>query len=114
MAKIEEVKLVDDLDGGQADETVRFTWDGKPREIDLSAEHAARFREALAPYVEASRRVVGPAPAKRSAGSGSRASSADREHNRAVREWAQHNGFEVGDRGRIPADVLDAYSRRAA
>lgn len=115
MAKIEEVKLVDDLDGGRAEETVAFTWDGKPREIDLSAEHAARFREAVAPYVEASRRVVGSAPAKRSTGgTGQRSSTAEREHNRAVREWAQRNGHKIGDRGRIPADVLDAYARRAA
>jgi len=28
-----------------------------------------------------------------------------------VRVWARNNGYEVGDRGRIPADVIEAYDR---
>lgn len=113
MARIEEIKLVDDLDGGQAAETVAFSLDGRHREIDLSAENAEQLRELLAPYVSASRSTVRPA-GKRSAAPASRGSAGDREHNRAVREWAQSNGFEIGDRGRIPADVLAAYAQRSA
>ncbi|MBR7513023.1 Lsr2 family protein, partial [Mycobacterium tuberculosis] len=27
-----------------------------------------------------------------------------------IREWARNNGYDVSDRGRIPADVADAYA----
>jgi len=45
------VELVDDLDGGRADETVNFALDGVAYVIDLSAEHATRLREVLAEFV---------------------------------------------------------------
>jgi hypothetical protein len=52
MAKTVIVKLTDDIDGGDADETVRFALDGKSYEIDLSAANASKLREALKPYIE--------------------------------------------------------------
>ena len=39
-------------------------------------------------------------------------SEADREQNRAIRDWARAQGMKVSDRGRIPADVLQAYQAR--
>jgi hypothetical protein len=45
------VELFDDLDGGRADETVRFALDGVEYEIDLSAAHAAKLRDMLAVYI---------------------------------------------------------------
>ena len=48
MAQIREIRLVDDLDGETADETVEFGIDGKSYEIDLSKENAGRLRDALA------------------------------------------------------------------
>jgi hypothetical protein len=45
------VELFDDLDGGRADETVRFALDGVEYEIDLSAKHAAELRDMLAVYI---------------------------------------------------------------
>jgi hypothetical protein len=55
------------------------------------------------------RRKAAGGPARR-ASSGGRA-SVDREQNAAIREWARKNGFNVSDRGRIPAEVLDAYHK---
>jgi hypothetical protein len=110
MAQKVETKLVDDLDGDEAAETVRFALDGRQYEIDLSTANAARLRDQLAEFVAAARRAGG----RRSAGSGAAPRPAeDREHGRAVREWARENGFKISDRGRIPVDVLQAYAERS-
>ena len=67
MAKTVVVKLTDDIDGGDADETVHFAVDAKSYEIDLSAANAAKFREVLKPYVERGR-IAGGAQRARTAG----------------------------------------------
>src|SRR3954451_4623497 len=56
MAQVSRVRLVDDLDGSEADESVEFTLDGMSLEIDLSKDNAAKLRDILAPYVAAGRR----------------------------------------------------------
>jgi len=56
-----QVLLVDDLDGSEADGTVRFGLDGAEYEIDLNAEHARALRDALSRYVQAARRAGGGA-----------------------------------------------------
>jgi hypothetical protein len=53
------LELVDDLDGGKADETVSFALDGVEFEIDLSAENAARLRDTVAQFVGHARRTGG-------------------------------------------------------
>jgi hypothetical protein len=55
MAKTVIVKLTDDLDGGDADETIQFALDGKSYEVDLSAANASNLRDALKPYMEKGR-----------------------------------------------------------
>jgi hypothetical protein len=61
MAKTLIVKLSDDIDGGDADETVRFALDGKVYEIDLSAANAAKLRGALKLYIDKGRAGSGSA-----------------------------------------------------
>lgn len=111
MAKVETVTLIDDVDGTVADETVEFGVDGKAYEIDLSGANAARLREALAEFAAKGRRLTG-----RARPSFSRAATAsttsDREQTRAMREWANGNGFTVSDRGRLPVNVIEAYNKR--
>jgi nucleoid-associated protein Lsr2 len=107
VAKRETITLVDDLDGGTADEQIEFALDGKSYEIDLSAANSARLREALAPYVSAARRITGR---RRGSSAPSRPSS-DREQNKAIREWAEQQGMTISERGRIPAHILEAYHR---
>jgi Lsr2 len=108
------IQLVDDLDGSAASATVEFALDGKAYQIDLSDENASRLRDALEPFVEAARRPgASRRPSNRQQAAGrqttSRSAASDREHNNAVREWARANGWEVADRGRIPAGVVEAY-----
>ena len=55
MAKTVIVRLTDDIDGGDADETVRFSLDGRSFEIDLSAANASKLRSSLRPYIEKAR-----------------------------------------------------------
>ncbi len=105
MAQKVQVILVDDLDGGQADETVQFGLDGASYELDLSTQNAQKLRDAFAPYVGQARRVgARGAGRKRS----SRSSRGDTDAS-AMREWARANGYEVSDRGRVSATVTEAY-----
>jgi hypothetical protein len=119
VAQIREIRLVDDLDGETADETVEFGIDGKSYEIDLSKENAGRLRDALADFVSAARRAggrrrgsSGPGTASSGAGAAPKGRPAiDREQNQAIRDWARKRGMKVSDRGRIPAEVLEAYHK---
>ncbi|HET7901613.1 MAG TPA: Lsr2 family protein [Candidatus Nanopelagicales bacterium] len=108
MAQKVQVVLVDDLDGGHADETVTFSLDGVAYEIDLSHDNAAALRDTMATYVAHARRL---GSAGRRAGTGrSRAKaggsgSADGPSPAVVREWAKSQGIAVNERGRISADL---------
>ncbi|MGA9373792.1 MAG: histone-like nucleoid-structuring protein Lsr2 [Mycobacterium sp.] len=109
MVKKVTVTLVDDFDGeAPADETVEFALDGVSYAIDLSSKNATKLRGELKQWVEASRRVGGRRRG-RSAGSGRGRAAIDREQSAAIREWARRNGHNVSTRGRISADVIDAY-----
>ncbi|MBC7289911.1 MAG: Lsr2 family protein [Actinotalea sp.] len=109
MAQKNVVMLIDDLDGGDADETVSFSLDGVSYEIDLNAGNAAKMREALAPWVGHARRVGGRS---RSAGRRTSRSGGGAGGSTEIREWARANGYTVSDRGRIPAEVKAAYDNR--
>ena len=106
------ITLVDDLDGTSIDEgkgeTLKFGIDGNEYEIDLSAQNAARLREALEPFVEAARSTN-----KRTrATAGPRSStptSSSKEELTAAREWLRSEGHEVSNRGRISGDMMALY-----
>ena len=53
--------FIDDIDGGEADGTVRFALDGTEYEIDLNARHGEELRAALGRYVTHARKVGGTA-----------------------------------------------------
>ena len=97
------VALEDDLDGGPAEETVRFAVGGTEYEIDLSKKNAKTFRKGLAPFAEHARKA-GPGQRRRPA----RTPSA-RQRSADIRAWAKANGIPVSDRGRIPASVAEQY-----
>ena len=103
MAQKVTVALEDDLDGGPADETVRFAIGGAHYEIDLSTSNAAAFRRQLAPFIDHARKA-GRGPRRRP---GRPASS--RERSGDIRAWAKQTGIAVSERGRIPASVIDQY-----
>ncbi|MEV7626869.1 Lsr2 family protein [Actinoplanes sp. NPDC089786] len=109
MARQTITVLTDDLDGGDADRTVEFGFDGVTYTIDLSEKNAGKLRKVLEPYLAVAAkagRVVG----RRGAAGVSRASS--RDDNQAIREWATKNGWAVSERGRIPSSVVEAYNNR--
>lgn len=97
--------LEDDMDGGAAEVTVSFSLEGKAYEIDLSNDNAQRLREALQPFVDAAR----PAPAVAVRPTRRSSAKALGESPAQVREWARASGYEVNERGRIPANILAAY-----
>jgi Lsr2 len=97
------VLLEDDLDGGPADETVRFALDGVEYEIDLSKQHARAFRRELASFLIHARR------AERGRRRRPARSSSGRRHSGDIRAWAKEAGIQVSDRGRIPASVVTQY-----
>ena len=103
MAQKIQTLFIDDIDGSDAEGTVRFALDGAEYEIDLNANHAAALRRALARYIDAARRSTGVA--RRPARSGRRA-SASGVNTTEVREWAKAQGIEVKDRGRVPAELV--------
>ena len=113
-----QVLLVDDLDGGEASETVSFSLDGTSYEIDLSEKNATELRDYFAKYVGAARkagRSAGGSGTTRSSGrSSSRSStSMDRDQAAAIRSWAKKQGLQVSDRGRIPASIIEQYNASA-
>lgn len=109
MAQKVNIVLVDDIDGSEANETVSFGLDGTSYEIDLNDGNAAALREALAGYIGHARKVTGGTRRGSSRRSSSGASGAAGGNTRAIREWAKENGYDVSERGRISADIQQAY-----
>jgi hypothetical protein len=103
MAQKVTVELEDDLDGGPADETVRFGVDGSEYEIDLSKKNAAAFRRKLVPFIDHARKAGRGARRRPGRTASSRERSAD------IRAWAKDQDIAVSERGRIPASVVEQY-----
>jgi hypothetical protein len=113
MARKVEVKLLDDIDGTEAEETLRFGVDGMSYEIDVNAKHADELRSALAKFVLQARRVGRGQVAAPNRGRSGAPARNDRAQNQAIREWAKRNGIEMSDRGRIPGNVVAQYEAEA-
>ena len=107
MAQRVTTTLEDDLDGGRADETVRFAVGGAAYEIDLSTKNAAAFRKQLAPFLAHARRAGLGQPRRAARTVASRQRSGD------IRAWAKDHGVAVSERGRIPASVMEQYQAAA-
>ncbi|WP_369696592.1 Lsr2 family protein [Nocardiopsis listeri] len=107
MARKEVITLVDDLDGSEAQGTVRFALDNNVYEIDLSEANETKLREALTPFLEAGRKQR-DTPARSRASTAAR-SIQSREEIQRIRTWAKENGYPINERGRIPHSILEAY-----
>jgi nucleoid-associated protein Lsr2 len=106
MAQRVQVILEDDYEGGTADETISFALDGAEYEIDLSAKNAAGLRDALAPWLAHARKIGGRR--KRTPKAAGSSSTSD------IRAWAQGQGLDVSSRGRVSAEVREAYEKAHA
>jgi hypothetical protein len=114
MAQRVVVELVDDLDGSVlkegAGETVTFSLDGRDYEIDLKTTNAKALRKALEPYVSVASRV-----GKKTGTRGKRTQIPQvGPEASVVKAWARENGYEVADRGRVPAEIREAYEKAHA
>lgn len=109
-------QLTDDISGADIPEgegeSIEFSVRGVTYRIDLSTTNAAKFDKALKPYVDAATKQG--ATRRRTAatpnGRARKAAAASTEKLAAIREWARNNGYEVSTRGRIRADVVEAYN----
>ena len=106
MAQKTLVILEDDLEGGEAAETVSFSLDGVAYEIDLSVKNAAKLRDAMAAYVGSARRVGGRASRGKA-----KALRTGNARTSEIREWARSTGLDVSERGRIPASIVEQYEK---
>ncbi|WP_405970880.1 Lsr2 family protein [Streptomyces sp. NBC_00988] len=104
-------QLVDDLDGSEASETIVFGLDGKTYEIDLNDKNAGKLRKALEPYVGKGRKLSQARGSRRGGATQSATSGGD---TALIRAWAKENGYDVNDRGRVPAEIKDAYAKATA
>jgi hypothetical protein len=99
--------ITDDLDGSEAAGTIAFSLEGASFEIDLSNAHAEELRSVLEPYMKAGRKTGGRKDGRRR----SQGASADKEQIKAMRDWGKSQGLKVSDRGRVSADVREAYDK---
>ncbi|GAA2141539.1 histone-like nucleoid-structuring protein Lsr2 [Actinomadura napierensis] len=106
MAQKVQIILTDDVDGGEAAETVSFAIDGAAYEIDLSEANAAKLRASLHPFMGGGRRLKAVRGGKTTGRTGT-APGAGRSGD--IRAWAREQGIAVNDRGRIPANVIEQY-----
>jgi hypothetical protein len=105
MAQKVQTLIIDDIDGSEAEGTVRFALDGTDYEIDLNGTHRQALRELLEPYIAHARKISG---ARRS-GRGGRRGGGGGIDTAAVRAWAREQGIEIKERGRVPASVVERY-----
>lgn len=107
MAKKIVSTLIDDIDGGEATETIQFGIDGVMYTIDLSEENAATLRDVFREWTNAATKMKRTGPGRKQA---PRNTNVD---NDAIREWARSEGYAVSDRGRIKQEIIDAYNSRS-
>jgi len=105
MAQKIQTLFIDDIDGGEAQGTIRFGLDGSEYEIDLSAKHSGELRSTLDTYVSHARKLGGTTRRSTSRG-GPKPRASDTV---AVRAWARENGYDIKDRGRVPANLVAKY-----
>lgn len=101
------VTLVDDLDGKEVSDsgrTVGFSFDGVDYQIDLGRKNLDKLEKALGPFIAVATKVSGRRPSSRST-----KTSGPAVDTKAIRRWAKESGYEVSERGRIPAAVVDAW-----
>ena len=111
MAQRVNVVLVDDIDGSDAVETVGFALDGVDYEIDLSEGHAVDLRDALSLYIGHGRRTGGRRRGGRRSSPSATTTNGSGASAAEIRAWARENGWDVPERGRVSAEVREAYAR---
>jgi hypothetical protein len=106
MAQKIQTLFIDDIDGSDAEGTVRFALDGTEYEIDLNETHREALRHTLERYITHARKLAGD---RRSGRGGGRRAGGSGIDTAAARAWAREQGMEIKERGRVPASVVEQY-----
>jgi hypothetical protein len=109
MARTVTVEITDDIDGSSNAQTLTFGYQGQQFEVDLAEKNHVAFLASLKPFIDAAHVVSGRRRTRGSAGAdrSRNSSSVDRA---AVRAWAEKQGYQIAERGRISAEVLEKYN----
>lgn len=110
MAK--RIILSDDFSGQEDESVATYTFmnrDGKFYQIDLSRDSLAKLDRAFKAFISAGHEVT-----RLTALSASNGSKSAIDQSADIRVWARQNGYEVGDRGRMPEEVIAAYNKAHA
>ncbi|MEU4347114.1 Lsr2 family protein [Streptomyces sp. NPDC023838] len=96
----------DDLTGEESAEATTHTLvlDGVAYEIDLGPDSYDKLLEAVAPFTKVGRRIKAGVKAAPKATGG-------RTDTAAIRAWAKEKGYDINDRGRVPAEIREAYDK---
>jgi hypothetical protein len=106
MAKHVIERLIDDIDGSEAAQSIAFGVDGHSYQIDLNEQHAEELRAKLEPFLKVARRFRHQSADTRPQ---ARSAATDKDRNSAIRRWALDEGVELPTRGRIAGAVQAAY-----
>ncbi|MDQ2729228.1 MAG: Lsr2 family protein [Actinomycetota bacterium] len=106
MAKETIIRITDDIDGSEAVESIRFGFRGTNYSIDLNAKNVAAIEKSFEKWIQHGQKFDAGTTRSRQR----RATIANKDQTAAIREWAKANGYRVSDRGRIAAEVRDAYN----
>jgi len=100
----------------EADRTIVFEVDGAAYEIDVCEKHGHQFELAVTPYTAAGRKAVTHRVSQAPAHTSAKRTAAHRDNTKEIRSWAHKKHretgdlrFQVSDRGRIPATIVEAY-----
>lgn len=117
MAKRQIIELTDDIDGGIISdgngESIDFSVNGIDYTIDLKDKNANEFHRKLTYCTDRATRVGGrkrrASPTANTPHADPTPVTRDPSQTRAIREWANANGYDVSARGRISAAVVEAF-----
>jgi len=98
-----QIILTSDLSGAEADETVSFAVDGVQYELDATNKEADKFRGLFQDYIAVARKVSGRKSSRKPSATSDGPSAKD------VKAWADTQGLDYPQRGRLPKELLDMY-----
>lgn len=104
--------MVDDINGKSGAETHTFSVDDERYSVDLTDANFKEFISSIQPYIDAGRQMTGtvhPIRRRRAIKQGSVIRESSSEQLSAIRDWARQNGYEVSNRGRVAAEIRDAF-----
>lgn len=114
MAQRVQLIRISDLSGdelGDGGQTVNFSIGSDAYQLDLSDKEAEKFFDTFKKYTDVATKTAGRG-VKSSGSRKSSGSGRSKEELSEIRQWWRQQGNEIGDRGRLPQSVIDAWEAR--